>query len=154
MQHTLLAIDDVSLPLRKNVCLYLSKLAVRPEPVLAPSTFGSGEPEDRSIRGLNGRYDQVHLGVGAASFGNVCVGLYGLWHNAHFDKAFDDISCDFGLLVSNDGVHFREPVKPRRSGKAKRPPAFPSRARESPRAAAVCGLSEILNPAGTQHGME
>ena len=28
-----------------------------------------------------------------------------------FHKAFDRISCDFGLLVSNDGVKFREPVK-------------------------------------------
>jgi hypothetical protein len=53
----------------------------------------------------------VHLGVGAASFGNVCVGLYGLWHNMENSKAFDQIACDFGLLVSNDGMHFREPVK-------------------------------------------
>lgn len=74
-------------------------------------TFALAEPEDRSKRGLSGEYDQVHLGVGAASFGNVCVGLYGLWHNAEFHKAFAQISCDFGLLVSNDGVKFREPVK-------------------------------------------
>ena len=74
-------------------------------------TFALAEPEDGSLRGLSGAYDQVHLGVGAVSFGNVCVGLYGLWHNADFDKAFSEISCDFGLLVSNDGVHFREPVK-------------------------------------------
>jgi len=74
-------------------------------------TFALPEPEDPSKRGLGGDYDQVHLGVGGASFGNVCVGLYGLWHNAGNDKAFDRISCDFGLLVSNDGVKFREPVK-------------------------------------------
>lgn len=73
--------------------------------------FALAEPEDRRQRGLSGGYDQTHLGVGAASFGNVCVGLYGLWHNAEFHKAFDQISCDFGLLVSNDGVKFREPVK-------------------------------------------
>ncbi len=73
--------------------------------------FALPEPEDRSIRGVSGAYDQVHLGVGAASFGNVCVGLYGLWHNADFHKAFSEISCDFGLLVSNDGIKFREPVK-------------------------------------------
>ena len=53
----------------------------------------------------------MHLGVGATSFGNVCVGLYGLWHNAEFNKKFDQISCDFGLLISNDGLKFREPVK-------------------------------------------
>lgn len=73
--------------------------------------FALAEPEDRSKRGLSGDYDQVHLGVGGASFGNVCVGLYGLWHNAEFHNEFAKISCDFGLLVSNDGVKFREPVK-------------------------------------------
>jgi hypothetical protein len=42
----LLAIDDVSLPLRKNVCLYLSTPAVRAEPVLAPSPLGSHAPDN------------------------------------------------------------------------------------------------------------
>ena len=42
----LLAIDDVSLPFRKNLGLYLSKPAVRPEAVLKPSPFGSGAPDD------------------------------------------------------------------------------------------------------------
>ncbi len=46
MQHTFLAIDDVSLPLRKNVCLYLSKPTVRPEPVLAPSSPESNAPDN------------------------------------------------------------------------------------------------------------
>jgi len=51
--------------------------------------------------------DQVHLGVGAASLGNVCVGLYGLWH----DRAdFGEINGDLGLVVSNDGLRFREPA--------------------------------------------
>ncbi len=80
-------------------------------PDVLAEAFALPEPEDRSKRGLGGDYDQVHLGVGAASFGNVCVGLYGLWHNAENEKTFDRISCDFGLLVSNDGVKFREPVK-------------------------------------------
>lgn len=80
-------------------------------PDMLAEAFALPEPEDASLRGVSGDYDQVHLGVGAASFGNVCVGLYGLWHNADFHKAFSAISCDFGLLVSNDGVRFREPVK-------------------------------------------
>ena len=42
----LLAIDDVSLPLRKNVCLYLSKPAVRAEPVLVPSPVESTAPDN------------------------------------------------------------------------------------------------------------
>jgi len=69
------------------------------------------EPRDPAQRGINGQYDQVHLGVGAASFGTVCVGLYGHWHNAHFDDAFGDISCDQGLVISHDGLRFWEPVK-------------------------------------------
>jgi len=80
-------------------------------PDLIAKSFALPEPEDRNLRGQSGLYDQVHLGVGATSFGNVCVGLYGLWHNADFDKAFEKISGDFGLLVSNDGIHFREPVE-------------------------------------------
>jgi hypothetical protein len=54
--------------------------------------------------------------VGASSFGNVCVGLYCIWHNAPFPTQNDwfgkgTTSGDFGLVVSNDGLHFREPVK-------------------------------------------
>jgi hypothetical protein len=71
--------------------------------------FALPEPPDPAARGT-GRdqpsFPQVHLGVGAASFGNVCVGVYGLWHDR---KQFADISGDLGLVVSNDGVRFREP---------------------------------------------
>lgn len=42
MNRTLLAVDDVSLPLRKNVCRYLGKPTVRREPVLAPSPTERG----------------------------------------------------------------------------------------------------------------
>ncbi|MEI6211725.1 MAG: prolyl oligopeptidase family serine peptidase [bacterium] len=94
-------------------------------PDVLAEAFALAEPEDRSKRGQSGSYDQVHLGVGAASFGNVCVGLYGLWHNADFSKAFDSISCDFGLLVSNDGVHFREPVKGHRFLRREESPVTP-----------------------------
>ena len=80
-------------------------------PDLVAEAFALPEPEDRTRRGMNGDYDQVHIGVGAASFGNICIGVYGLWHNADNTRSFDQISGDLGLLVSNDGVHFREPVK-------------------------------------------
>ncbi len=68
-------------------------------------------PEDR---GGDKPYDQVHLGTGAASFGNVLVGLYCIWHEG--GKPGDGFgyavtSGDFGLVVSHDGLHFREPVK-------------------------------------------
>ena len=74
------------------------------------------EPADPKERGFTKPYDQVHIGVGAASFGNVLVGLYSIWHNRSFPTEKDwfgmgTTSGDFGLVVSNDGLHFREPVK-------------------------------------------
>ena len=80
-------------------------------------SFRLPEPDDIGKRGLLADYPQVHLGVGAASFGNVAVGLYGAWHNpAEADRRKTGwygaglITCDLGLVVSNDGVTFREPV--------------------------------------------
>lgn len=72
-------------------------------------SFALPESADPEKRGPNHAYDQVHLGVGAASFGNVCVGVYGIWHSQPFGEHFGKISCDLGLLVSNDGIRFREP---------------------------------------------
>lgn len=74
-------------------------------------SFTLPEPQNPQLRGCNGLYSQVHIGVGAASFGTVCVGLYGIWDNSHSDQGFETISCDLGLVISNDGLHFREPVK-------------------------------------------
>ncbi len=80
------------------------------------------EPANPADRGHTKPYDQVHLGVGAASFGSVAVGFYGLWHNVPGDEdsqkrwgwfGYGKISCDLGLVISNDGMHFREPVKGR-----------------------------------------
>ncbi len=78
-------------------------------PDLWARSFALPEPVNPENRGADYAYDQVHLGVGAASLGNVCVGIYGLWHSAAFGESFADISCDLGLVVSNDGIHFREP---------------------------------------------
>ncbi|MBL9215190.1 MAG: hypothetical protein JNG83_06920 [Opitutaceae bacterium] len=69
------------------------------------------EPADPAARGSREPYDQVHLGVGGVSLGNVLVGLYGIWHNQKGGAANLGTSADLGLLVSNDGLHFREPVK-------------------------------------------
>ena len=82
--------------------------------------FRIREPVDPAQRGTMKPYDQVHLGVGGTSLGNVVVGLFGLWHNAPGDTGrsipnswfgFNQISCDLSLVISNDGLHFREPVK-------------------------------------------
>lgn len=51
---------------------------------------------------------QTHLGVAAADVGGVCVGLYGRWHAA---PDISNATCDLGLVISNDGLRFREPVK-------------------------------------------
>ena len=86
----------------------------------AVGAFALPEPAQAADRGKTKPYDQVHLGVGGKSLGNVVVGLYGLWHNRPGDPTrkirdawFGDgkTSCDLGLVVSNDGIHFREPVK-------------------------------------------
>jgi len=84
------------------------------------NAFALPEPVNPEERGQTQPYDQVHLGVGAQSFGNVAVGFYGLWHNQQGDESsqerwgwfgYGKISCDLGLVISNDGLHFREPVK-------------------------------------------
>jgi len=55
------------------------------------------------------------MGAGIWNRGNVLVGLYGMWHHGPKEKPkgasyFWGMRIDLGLLVSNDGVHFREPV--------------------------------------------
>lgn len=86
----------------------------------AVQNFALPEPEQAADRGKTKPYNQVHLGVGGKSLGNVVVGLYGLWRNQPGDSAreisnswfgYGKTSCDLGLVISNDGIHFREPVK-------------------------------------------
>lgn len=79
----------------------------------AAEAFFLPEPVKPEDRGANKTYDQVHLGVGAASLGNVLVGVYCIWHEGGAEKGFSfgKTSGDFGLVVSHDGLHFREPAK-------------------------------------------
>ena len=86
----------------------------------AVQAFALPEPAQATNRGKTKPYDQVHLGVGGKSLGNVVVGVYSLWHNQPGDPTrkipyawfgYAKTSCDLGLVVSNDGIHFREPVK-------------------------------------------
>lgn len=102
--------------------------------------FALPEPADPAQRGILGRYDQVHLGVGAASLGNVCVGLYGLWHNA---ADFGEIAADLGLLISHDGVRFWEPVKGHAFIRADASPCTPAPGRVFP--TVLCQGNGILN---------
>lgn len=58
---------------------------------------------------------QTHMGAGIWNRGNVLVGLYGMWQDAvkkpedgkYWNKG---VAIDLGLIVSNNGIHFREPV--------------------------------------------
>lgn len=58
---------------------------------------------------------QMHMGAGIWNRGNVLVGLHGMWQDAETPPPKGQswnlgVRIDLGLLVSNDGVHFREPV--------------------------------------------
>ena len=99
------------------------------------------EPANPADRGGNKPYDQVHLGVGAASFGNVAVGLYGLWHQRGWGEG--GTSCDLGLVVSNDGMHFREPVKGRVYLSTSDSPVTPLPGKNFP--TILCQANGILN---------
>ena len=51
--------------------------------------------------------EQTHEGASVWNRGNVLIGITGLWHGA---KEWKDVTHDLGFLVSNDGLHFREPI--------------------------------------------
>jgi hypothetical protein len=52
--------------------------------------------------------EQIHLGAGLWDRGNVIIGFYGQWHGATNDR--HTVAIDIGMAVSNDAMHFREPV--------------------------------------------
>jgi hypothetical protein len=114
------------------------------------------EPAQAADRGTTKPYDQVHLGVGGASLGNIVVGLYGRWHNFAGDTrrsipnswfGFGEISCDLGLVISNDGLHFREPVKGRVFLSRARSPVTPLEGKPYPTILCQSG-NGILNVGG------
>ena len=53
--------------------------------------------------------EQVHLGAGLWNRGNVIIGVYGQWHG-HPSNDRRLVTIDLGLVVSNDGLHYREPI--------------------------------------------
>lgn len=54
------------------------------------------------------RGEQVHLGASVWDRGNVVLGFYGQYHNPSNDRR--DSYCDIGLIVSDDALHFKEPL--------------------------------------------
>ena len=58
---------------------------------------------------------QTHMGAGFWNRGNVLVGFYGMWQDGPKERPKGSahlwgMRMDLGLIVSNDGLHFREPV--------------------------------------------
>ena len=75
--------------------------------------FSFARPGQLTATPVHGQ--QTHMGAGMWNRGNVIVGLYGMWQDA--EKKPQDgrywnqgVSVDLGLIVSNNGIHFREPV--------------------------------------------
>ena len=58
-------------------------------------------------RSLQKDLQEAHEPFGVWDRGNVLLGLYGLWHGSTY---WTERRMDLGLVLSNDGVHFREPV--------------------------------------------
>jgi len=56
--------------------------------------------------------EQIHMGASLWNRGNVIVGFYGMWHGGQFTYPGDIrvVTMDIGLVVSNDAIHYREPV--------------------------------------------
>ena len=101
----------------------------------------NADPTKRSEHGPEFEADQVHIGVGGASLGNVAIGILGRWHEMGWGGGGS--TCDFGLLLSNDGVHFREPVKGHTFLHSKDTPVTPIPGKNY--ATLLCQANGILN---------
>lgn len=69
-----------------------------------------GQLSDPVVKG-----QQMHMGAGLWNRGNVMVGLHGMWQDADSPPPKGEswnygVRVDLGLMISNDGIHFREPV--------------------------------------------
>lgn len=65
-------------------------------PPRLPSSFSGHEGE------------QIHQGASLWDRGNVILGFYGQYHNHSNDRRTS--TCDLGLVVSSDAIHFKEPI--------------------------------------------
>ncbi len=69
-----------------------------------------GQLSDPVVKG-----QQMHMAAGLWNRGNVLVGLHGMWQDAEVAPPKGEswnygVRVDLGLMVSNDGIHYREPV--------------------------------------------
>ena len=56
---------------------------------------------------IYGEGEETHEGISVWNRGNVLLGLSGIWHGG---KDWPDRTIDLGFVISNDGLHFREPL--------------------------------------------
>lgn len=70
-------------------------------------SFRRGDDGSRDLSPNAGK--QVHLGAGLWNRGNVILGLYGKW-DGHPSNDRRLVIMDLGLVVSQDALHYREPV--------------------------------------------
>jgi hypothetical protein len=54
-----------------------------------------------------GHNEETHEGVSVWNRHNVLLGIYGMWHGG---EGWAQRTVDLGFLISNDGLHFREPM--------------------------------------------
>jgi len=54
------------------------------------------------------RDEEAHLASSIWNRGTSKIGVYGLWHGA---EKWQDRGLDLGLMIGNDGLHFREPKR-------------------------------------------
>ena len=60
--------------------------------------------------------EEVHMGAYVTPYPNVCLGVCGQWHHPitgtpeQPDYRGEEVAVDLGFILSNDGVHFREPA--------------------------------------------
>ena len=85
----------------KALSMVLPEQIIEPPPSLTELHQGVGK--------------QMHMGVGVWNRGNVVVGLHGIWQGlprqrSAGGKELEGLRIDLGLAISNDGVHFREPI--------------------------------------------
>jgi len=59
--------------------------------------------------------EEVHMGAGLWNRGNVILGLYGMWHGPKIQPKpgtrLAGLTIDLGFIISNDALHYREPVR-------------------------------------------
>ena len=89
-------------PCGRVMTIYRSRDLVHWEPAKALGFVRDGYRTTRSGEG-----EEAHLPASVWNRGNVLLGLYGQWHG---DPQVGERCMNLGLVWSNDGIHFREPV--------------------------------------------